>query len=145
MNAQASSEAGTGITMQTVIEVQDQLLCAGTELDRLQRLLADAVVTLMRCVCEADATLRAAPGGGDESATRRAIDGLGRAAKALQFEDMASQLIAYTQQRLLHCADRLANGAMAGDDDAAGVVHAAPDRLNPVVQDEMDTGLVELF
>ena len=144
MNAHASTEAGAGITMQTVIEVQDQLLCAGTELDRLQRLLADAVVTLMRCVREADATLRTAAGGGDESA-RRAIDSLGRAAKALQFEDMASQLVAYTQQRLLHCADRLANGATAGDGDAAGVVHAAPDRLNPVVQDEMDTGLVELF
>lgn len=144
MNAHPTSESDSGISMATVIEVQDQLLCAGTELDRLQRLLTDAVVTLMQCVGEADATLRATLGSGDEPA-RRALASLGRATKALQFEDMASQLVAYTRQRLLHCADRLANGAMPGDDGAGAVVRAAPDRLNPVVQDEMDTGLVELF
>ena len=67
------------------------------------------------------------------------------AVTALQFQDMASQLIAHTRQRLRNCADRLAREAMGDDDDGDAVVEAAPLRPNPVTQDEMDAGSVELF
>lgn len=69
---------------------------------------------------------------------------LGGAITAPQFQDMASQLIAETHQRLRNCADRMARETM-GDDDGEAVVEAAPQRPNPVTQDEMDAGSVELF
>ena len=58
---------------------------------------------------------------------------------------MASQLIAHTHRRLRHCADRLARETMGGDDDGAAVVEDPPLRPNPVTQDEMDAGSIELF
>jgi hypothetical protein len=131
------------------LELQDQLLCASTELDRLQRLLADAAQTLLQRFGQTDAPLRAlaASASGDAAtAAHEALQQLARATQALQFQDMASQLLAYTQQRITHCADRLAAIALDdGDDTDAGVVQPAPDRPNPVVQDEMDSGLIELF
>ena len=42
-------------------------------------------------------------------------------------------------------ADRLAADAFAGDDDGEAVIEAAPLRPNPVTQDEMDAGSIELF
>jgi hypothetical protein len=65
--------------------------------------------------------------------------------KALQFQDMATQLIAHTAKRLRHCADRLARDAFTDDGDDDIVIEAAPLRPNPVTQSEMDTGFVELF
>ncbi|TNY03053.1 hypothetical protein EW661_24065, partial [Escherichia coli] len=58
---------------------------------------------------------------------------------ALQFQDMATQLIAHTSQRLRNCADQLARDTFGMDDeDGAAVVEIAPLRPNPVTQDEMD-------
>ena len=66
---------------------------------------------------------------------------------ALQFQDMAAQLITHTQRRLRHCADRLARDAFpvegAGAEEA--VVAPAPPCPNPVTQAEMQAGSVELF
>jgi len=75
----------------------------------------------------------------------RVMQHLGGAITALQFQDMASQLIAHTNQRLRNCADRLARETMGDDEDGAAVVEDAPLRPNPVTQDEMDAGSVELF
>jgi hypothetical protein len=58
---------------------------------------------------------------------------------------MSSQLIAHTHKRLRSCADRLAWEAMGDDEDGWAVVEPAPLRPNPVTQDEMDAGSVELF
>ena len=142
------AQTGNGLSLHAVMEMQDQLLCADTELDRLQELLSDAVDTLLRSFTQADTTLRtllddgaAMPAPAD--AARDALSTLGSAAKALQFQDMASQLIAFTKQRVNHCAERLAGGSQDGEEQA--LVHAAPTRPNPVVQDEMDTGFIELF
>ena len=44
---------------------------------------------------------------------------LGGAVTALQFQDMASQLITHTDRRLRSCADRLARDAMGDDEDGA--------------------------
>jgi hypothetical protein len=70
---------------------------------------------------------------------------LGGAITALQFQDMATQLIAHTTRRLRSCADRLANDAMGDDDEGVAYVEDMPLRPNPVTQDEMDAGSVELF
>jgi len=75
----------------------------------------------------------------------RMMEQLGEAITALQFQDMATQLIAHTNQRLRNCADRLAADAFAGDEDGSAVIEAAPQRPNPVTQDEMDAGSIELF
>jgi len=64
---------------------------------------------------------------------------------AMQFQDMASQLVTHTSQRLRNCADRLAQDTMGDDEDGAAVIQPEPLRPNPVTQDEMDAGSVELF
>jgi hypothetical protein len=58
---------------------------------------------------------------------------------------MATQLIAHTQRRLRNCADRIARDAMGDDEDGEAVVEDAPMRPNPVTQDEMDAGSIDLF
>ena len=64
----------------------------------------------------------------------------------LQFQDMASQLIVHTSKVLQGCAYRLAADAMGQDDgEAVPFVEDVPDRPNPVTQDEMQAGSVELF
>ena len=69
-----------------------------------------------------------------------------KAVTALQFQDMATQLIAHTNQRLRSCADQIARDALGSDDpDGAAVVEDIPLKPNPVTQDEMDAGSVELF
>ena len=42
-------------------------------------------------------------------------------------------------------ADRLARDVMGDDEDGEAVVEEAPLRPNPVTQDEMDAGSIELF
>jgi len=54
-------------------------------------------------------------------------------------------LIAHTQRRLRNCADRIARDAMGDDEDGEAVVEDAPMRPNPVTQDEMDAGSIDLF
>ena len=64
---------------------------------------------------------------------------------AMQFQDMASQLVSHTSRRLRNCSDRLASQTMGDDEDGPAVIEQAPMRPNPVTQDEMDAGSVELF
>jgi hypothetical protein len=58
---------------------------------------------------------------------------------------MATQLIGHTTRRLRNCADRLARDTMGDDEDGPALVEDAPQRPNPVTQDEMDAGSIELF
>jgi hypothetical protein len=115
-------------------ELQDNVLIALNDLERLQTLLDDS-----------HEALQAGFFGLVELCGDEAQGHLKNAMKALQFQDMATQLIAHTGKRLRHCADRLAQDAFAGDDDGQSVIEAAPLRPNPVTQSEMDTGFVELF
>ena len=134
-------------------DLQDHLMVANNDLERLQRLLADASDSLLLHYHGANAALgllvQSAPAGGATAVNlvdaRTALQHLGNAITALQFQDLASQLVDHTQRRLRNCADRLACGAMADDEDGLALVTAAPDRPNPVTQDEMDAGSVELF
>ena len=75
----------------------------------------------------------------------RTMEHVAGAITAMQFQDLASQLITHTGHRLRGCADRLAREAMGDDEDGTAVVESVPLRPNPVTQDEMDAGSIELF
>lgn len=133
-------------------DLQDHLMVASNDLDRLQRLLADATATLLghfHGLSEQIAQLRHQLDCGlvvDPVAFEQALRTLGGAVVALQFQDMASQLITHTDRRLRSCADRLARDALPDDDDdGEGLTMPAPLRPNPVTQDELDAGSIELF
>lgn len=136
-----------GIPLLAAADLQDHLLVASNDLDRLHRLLEDAGSTLMGhftdSVRELDDALAAFTE--PSSAMQLARQNLAGAITALQFQDMATQLIAHTTKRLRNCADRLACEAMGDDEDGEAVVEEMPLRPNPVTQDEMDAGSIELF
>ncbi len=140
-----------GLHLAAAAELQDHLMVANNDLARLQGLLDGASQALMLHFSQARAQLdgaMAAPICGCQDLAEplaAARQTLGVAITALQFQDMAKQLIAHTSSRLRHCADRLAQDAFAGDEDGAAVVEPLPSRPNPVTQDEMDAGAVELF
>lgn len=135
-------------------DLQDHLMSASNDLDRLHTLLANACDTLMQRFYNATeqihALMDAHSSDGDDkrdsAAYQELMQQLGGAVTALQFQDMASQLIVHTNHRLRSCADTLARDAFGDDDeDGAGVVEAPPLRPNPVTQSEMDAGSVDLF
>ena len=148
-----TTTAGYGMAILAAADLQDHLLVAGNDLDRLQRLLDDASSALMshfvgatQLIEDARRDLEAAASGADGQAIKEAQRALSGAIVALQFQDMATQLIAHTTKRLRSCADRLARDAMGDDaEDGAAVLEDAPLRPNPVTQDEMDAGSVDLF
>lgn len=128
-----------GMPLLAAADLQDHLMVASNDLERLQRLLDDASEALMGHFTGATQQL-------DSGAWREARLTIGGAITALQFQDMASQLIAHTSKRLRNCADRLARDTFADDDDEGEtLVEEAPLRPNPVTQDEMDAGSIELF
>ena len=151
MSEQPNPDAEPAFPLLLAAELQDHLLSAGNDLDRLQRLLSDASEALMTSFYGANHSLSgllhqaAAMPHVDTHALHDAMQNLAAAVTALQFQDMASQLIHHTHHRLRSCADQLAREAMGGDDEGETVVEAPPQRPNPVTQDEMDAGSVELF
>ena len=150
-HAQDMSEGGGGLPLMAAADLQDHLMTASNDLDRLQTLLADACDTLMQRfhgASEHIRTLRSHPHGLDESDAvfDDVMQNLGGAVTALQFQDMASQLINHTHKRLRSCVDRLAREAFADDDeDGMAAAEEVPLRPNPVTQAEMDVGSIELF
>lgn len=132
-------------------EVQDDLLVASNDLERLQRLLSDASEALIGHFYAASDQLKralqtlATRPETDAPELHRTMEHVAGAITAMQFQDLATQLIAHTSQRLRGCADRLAREAMGDDEDGDAVVESAPLRPNPVTQDEMDAGSIELF
>ena len=129
-------------------DLQDNLMTASNDLDRLQGLLSHACAELMQGFHGAAGEIQELVDAAHDSPSQELFDSvmqhLGGAITALQFQDMASQLIAHTHRRLRSCADRLARETM-GDDDGDAVVEEGPLNPNPVTQDEMDAGSVELF
>ncbi|MCO5978452.1 hypothetical protein [Ideonella oryzae] len=133
-------------------DLQDHLMVASNDLERLQRLLDDASETLSSHFYAASSqlneTLRllSTLPDIDHGLLHTAMQDLAGAITSLQFHDMATQLIAHTQKRLRSCADRIARDAMGDDDeDGSTIVEDGPGRPNPVTQDEMDAGSIELF
>ncbi|MBI5721861.1 MAG: hypothetical protein HZC37_29660 [Burkholderiales bacterium] len=146
----AAPPAG-GLPLMQAADLQDHLLVVSNDLDRLQRLLADAGDSLLAHFHGASSEMKRVQDiltehphlSHDELS--QALTHLAGAITAMQFQDMASQLIAHTTRRLRGCADRIASDALGADEDGAAVVEDMPLRPNPVTQDEMDAGSVELF
>ena len=150
-NPASPEPPGSAVPTLMAADLQDHLMMASNDLDRLQRLLSDATQTLMTHFHDAshhihDVTRRAAATPQfDPAPLRKALLDLGGAVTALQFQDMASQLIAHTDKRLRSCADRLARDALADDGDEGAAIEPPPLRPNPVTQDEVDAGSITLF
>lgn len=128
-----------------VAEVQDSLLVVVHDLNRLDGLLAHTMENLMERFTSASANL-ATP----ELMNTKELDDVRSTLRAavteLQFQDMASQLISHTSKILQGCAYRLASESMGNEDgEAVPFVEEVPERPNPVTQDEMDAGSIELF
>jgi hypothetical protein len=128
-----------------VAEVQDSLLVVVHDLSRLDGLLAHTMENLMLRFTSASANLS-----DPALATFKELESvrlaLNAAVTELQFQDMASQLIVHTSKILQGCAYRLASEAMGFEDgEAVPFVEEVPERPNPVTQDEMQAGSVELF
>ena len=128
---------------QAAAALQRDLLCASSDLDRLHGLLADACETLIQrfrgAADDIDRLLKATdPPPTQPERLHHAMAQLGGALTAMQFQDMASQLIHHTDARLRRCAAQLGSQAAQPQTPAAA-------RPNPVAQSEMDAGTVELF
>jgi hypothetical protein len=136
-----------GLSLDAAVALQDDLLTACNDLDRLLGLLRHACAQLGDGFHGAvDTAGRHRAGALDATSALSCIEEqLGRTVTALQFEDMSTQLIVHTRARLRHSADRLAATLLLDDEDGPGFVELAPLRPNPVTQDEMDAGSVELF
>lgn len=130
-------------------DLQDHLMTASNDLERLQRLLSDTCDALMQgfhgAAQQLGQVIDTSNDAPHAAPLRDAMQILYTAVTALQFQDMASQLIIHTNCRLRNCADQLARDALGDDEDGAAVISNGPLRPNPVTQDEMDAGSVELF
>jgi hypothetical protein len=133
------------LPVELVADVQDALLIVVNDLNRLDGLLTHAMNNLMvrfetahQHVAKAEMGI---PG------TLRSVQGeLQAVITELQFQDMASQLINHTSRILQGCAYKLAAESMDREEgEALPFVDAVPERPNPVTQDEMHAGSVELF
>ena len=128
-----------------VADVQDALLMAMTDLKRLEGLLDHATGNLLDRFSTANRALAQLPGN-DNDDLLRIRHALHQAVTELQFHDMATQLIAHTNQMLQGCAWKLADESMEPEEGELPVcVAPTPDRPSPVTQSEMDAGSVELF
>jgi hypothetical protein len=128
-----------------VAEVQDSLLVVVHDLSRLDGLLAHTMEKLMERFTTASTHL-ASSKLGHSVELDEVRSALHAAVTELQFQDMASQLIVHTSKILQGCAYRLASESMGNEDgEAVPFVEEVPERPNPVTQDEMDAGSVELF
>jgi hypothetical protein len=140
-----SSVPSVQLPVMLVAEVQDSLLVVVHDLSRLDGLLAHTMNNLMERFTRASANL-ADPLLVESKALDEVRSALRAAVTELQFQDMASQLITHTSKILQGCAYRLASESMGLEDgEAVPFVEDVPERPNPVTQDEMYAGSIELF
>lgn len=150
MNEPPSPDSGQSMPLLMAADLQDHLMTATNDLERLHGLLADACDGLMErfsaAVQQMEGLMQAATDHRIQtSELTPVLQNLGAAVTALQFQDMASQLIHHTNRRLRNCADQIAREAMGDDEEGEAVVETPPLRPNPVTQSEMDAGSIELF
>ena len=132
-------------------EIQDNLMASVNDLERLHRLVDDAGDSLSTHCFAASAKLQDLAGLLEQGTALKpgALGGVlqhvTQAIIALQFQDMATQLIAHTSLRLRSSSDKLACDTFGEDEEGAASVTEAPLKPNPVTQDEVDAGSVELF
>jgi hypothetical protein len=149
MTRTAADPPAVRLPLPAAVELQDDLLVARCDLERLELLLADASAALIghfqAATVELQALLQAGGNPIEPAELHRALAQVSDAVTTMQFQDIASQLISHTSQRLHCCADRLAREAMGDDEDGPALAEMPPLRPNPVGQHEMDAGSVELF
>ena len=144
-NQTSYSVPAVQLPVMLVAEVQDSLLVVVHDLRRLDGLLVHTMENLMERFTCANANL-ADPMLIDCAALDAVRSALRAAVTELQFQDMASQLIVHTSKILQGCAYRLASESMGLEDgEAVPFVEEVPERPNPVTQDAMDAGSIELF
>lgn len=143
--------SGAVIEPMQAADLQDQLMMANNDLDRLIRLINDASDSLLGhfygVTGHLERALRDLSQHPDIDArhVHQAMEHMAASITGMQFQDMSSQLLTHTMKRLRACSDRLAINALGQDEDAPAVVEEMPLRPNPVTQDEMDAGSIELF
>ncbi len=144
-NQSSSSLPSVKLPVMLVAELQDSLLVVVHDLARLDVLLAHAMENLLdRFTSASDDLADPLLLGSQQLDVVRST--LRAAVTELQFQDMASQLISHTSKILQGCAYRLASESMGSEDgEAVPFVEDVPERPNPVTQDEMDAGSIELF
>jgi len=128
-----------------VADLQDSLLMAMTDLQRLEGLLDHATANLLERFSTANHALGHLAGRDNEDivSIRHALH---QAVTELQFHDMATQLIVHTGKVLQGCAWRLAEEAIEPEEGEVPLgVDPMPDRPSPVTQGEMDAGSIDLF
>ncbi|WP_353398724.1 hypothetical protein [Hydrogenophaga sp. 5NK40-0174] len=139
------NQPSVALPVNLVADLQDSLIMAMTDLQRLEGLLDHATGNLMDRFGTANRALSHLTVNQDDdlSNIRKSLH---QAVTELQFHDMATQLIVHTGKVLQGCAFRLANEAMEPEEDEIPVdMDPMPDRPSPVTQSEMDAGSVELF
>ena len=147
MQQSLTTPAAPSVQMPVMLmaEVQDSLLVVVHDLSRLDGLLAHTMENLMERFTSASANL-ADPSLANSKELDLVRSTLRAAVTELQFQDMASQLIIHTSKILQGCAYHLASESMGVEDgEAVPFVEEVPERPNPVTQDEMDAGSIELF
>ena len=144
-NTPPADQPAVQLPVMLVAEVQDSLLVVVHDLARLDGLLAHTMDNLMQRFTRAIGVLDD-PATANPATLDEVRDVLRSAVTELQFQDMASQLIVHTSKVLQGCAYRLASESMGQEDgEAVPFVEEVPERPNPVTQDEMDAGSIELF
>jgi hypothetical protein len=142
MDDQEAAAIAAGLPAHLAAQMQDEVLSAGTELERLERLLSDAVDQLLERFGRAHALCVAVDG--MPAALREGLDTeLRGAMTALQFQDMASQLVVHARRRLATVADCLGNLAVGEEEEGCELQWVS--RACPVAQRAVDAGSVELF
>ena len=139
------TSSSVSLPLHLVADLQDALLMAMTDLQRLEGLLDHATGNLLERFGSANQALsHLSRDHADELEPIR--HSLHQAVTELQFHDMATQLIVHTGKVLQSCAWRLADQAIAPDDDELPLqLDPMPERPSPVTQSEMDAGSIDLF
>lgn len=137
------------VSLNVAADLQDHLMTACSDLDRLHSLLGDAGDTLLRGFGDLANRIQNCRDASDPTQRDTAFDGVGdqlaEIVTALQFEDISSQLIQHTLKRLRHCSDQIASQVFADDEDGEAVIEPEPLRPNPVAHSDVDGGSIELF
>jgi hypothetical protein len=125
-----------------VPDLRAQLISAADDLRRLQALLSDACDTLLARFSDAAGHARELGAIAAAASSAQALqEQLAGAVIALQFQDMAHQLIDHTHGHLHRCADVL----HLAPADTTAMDPAPPVRSSPVAQHAMNVGSVDLF
>lgn len=150
MSIETEHDAGppaVALEYAVVADLQDQLLAASTDLERLTGLLGDAAAQLMGSFSAAHQRLSEEhlSGSHPDLLARLVVlrDELAAAVTALQFQDMSTQLVEHSVRRIRGVADYL--GSRVVDDDGEAAPVELVTRSCPVAQRQMDAGSIELF